>query len=68
MTLMQQWVAMGYPTTRNLTAVYLNGQNFGIDLYVTEADILAVGSDSEFYLTGPTYLGYKCFMTQEDCE
>lgn len=63
-----QWVAMGYPTTRNLTAVYLNGQNFGIDLYVTEADILAVGSDSEFYLTGPTYQGYKCFMTQEDCE
>jgi predicted GNAT family acetyltransferase len=63
-----QWIAMGYPTTRNLTAVYLNGQNFGLDLYVTEADILSVGSESDFYLTGPTALGYKCFMTQEDCE
>ncbi len=64
----QQWVTMGYNTTRNLTAVYLNGvDDIGIDLYVTEADILAVGSDSEFYLTGPTALGYKCFMTGE-CE
>ncbi len=63
-----QWIAMGYPTTRNLTAVYLNGQNFGIDLYVTEADILSVGSESEYYLTGPTALGYKCLITQEDCE
>ena len=62
-----QWIAMGYPTTRNLTAVYLNGQNFGLDLYVTEADILSVGSESEYYLTGPTAQGYKCFMTQEDC-
>lgn len=64
----QQWVTMGYNTTRNLTAVYLNGvDDIGIDLYVTEADILAAGSDSEFYLTGPTALGYKCFMTGE-CE
>lgn len=63
-----QWVSMGYPTTRNLTAVYLNGDNFGLDLYVSEADILASGSESEYYLTGPTALGYKCFMTQEDCE
>ena len=64
----QQWVSMGYNTTRNLTAVYLNGiDDMGIDLYVTEADILAAGSDSEFYLTGPTALGYKCFMTGE-CE
>ena len=63
-----QWVAMGYNTTRNLTAVYLNGQNFGLDLYVADTDILAIGSDSEFYLTGPTALGYKCFMTQEDCD
>ena len=64
----QQWVTMGYNTTRNLTAVYLNGaDDMGIDLYVTEADILAAGSDSEFYLTGPTVLGYQCFMTGE-CE
>lgn len=64
----QQWVTMGYNTTRNLTAVYLNGgDNIGLDLYLTEADILAAGSDSEFYLTGPTAQGYKCFMMGE-CE
>ena len=64
----QQWVTMGYNTTRNLTAVYLNGTtDMGLDLYLSEADILAAGSDSEFYLTGPTAQGYKCFMTGE-CE
>lgn len=64
----QQWVTMGYNTTRNLTAVYLNGgDNIGLDLYLTEADILAAGSESEFYLTGPTAQGYKCFMMGE-CE
>ena len=60
-----QWLAMGYNTTRNLTAVYLNGQNFGLDLYATEADILELGSESEFYLTGPTVEGYRCFMYGE---
>lgn len=60
-----QWLAMGYNTTRNLTAVYLNGQNFGLDLYTTEADILELGSESEFYLTGPTAKGYRCFMYGE---
>jgi hypothetical protein len=64
----QQWVTMGYNTTRNLTAVYLSGNtDMGLDLYLSEADILAAGSDSEFYLTGPTAQGYKCFMTGE-CE
>lgn len=63
----QQWVAMGYNTTRNLTAVYLNGNdNIGLDLYVTEADILAAGSESEYYLTGPTAYSYDCFMNS-DC-
>lgn len=60
-----QWLAMGYNTTRNLTAVYLNGQNFGLDLYQSEADILQLGSESEFYLTGPTAKGYRCFMYGE---
>jgi len=60
-----QWLAVGYNTTRNLTAVYLNGQNFGLDLYTTEADILQLGSESEFYLTGPTAKGYRCFMYGE---
>ena len=64
----QQWVAIGYNTTRNLTAVYLNGQNFGLDLYATEADILAAGSESEFFQTSPVALGYECFMNQTDCE
>ena len=63
-----QWIAMGYPTTRNLTAVYLNGQNFGLDLYVSEADILAQGSESEFFQTSPVGQGYDCFMYGTDCE
>ena len=61
-----QWVAMGYNTTRNLTAVYLNGQNFDLDLYVSEADVLLVGAESEYYLTGPTAQSYDCFMNS-DC-
>ena len=61
-----QWVAMGYNTTRNLTAVYLNGNNFGLDLYVSEADILAAGSESEFFKTSP--VNYNCFMHEVDCE
>lgn len=63
----QQWVAMGYNTTRNLTAVYLNGQNFNLDLYVSEADVLLVGAESEYYLTGPTAQSYDCFMYGSDC-
>lgn len=61
-----QWVAMGYNTTRNLTAVYLNGQNFDLNLYVSEADVLLVGAESEYYLTGPTAQSYDCFMNS-DC-
>jgi tetratricopeptide (TPR) repeat protein len=64
----EQWVAMGYNTTRNLTAVYLNGNDaFGLDLYITEADILAAGSESEFFQTSPVAQGYKCFMYNEGC-
>jgi hypothetical protein len=62
-----QWLAMGYNTTRNLTAVYLNGQNFGLDLYYSEADVLTAGSESEFYLSSPLGQGYDCFMNGE-CE
>jgi hypothetical protein len=63
-----QWVSMSWAGTNNATAVYLNGQNYGLDLYVTEADVLAIGSDSEYYLTGPTAQGFNCFMSQGDCE
>ena len=63
-----QAVMMGYPMQRNLTVISLIGENnYGLDLYVSEADILLAGSESEFYQTGPTALGYKCFMTGE-CE
>jgi len=63
-----QWVAMGYNTTRNMTAVYLNGSDaFGLDLYYSEADILALGTESEFYKTSPVGMGYDCFFEME-CE
>jgi len=63
-----QWVAMGYNTTRNMTAVYLNGNDaFGLDLYYSEADILALGTESEFYKTSPIGMGYDCFFEME-CE
>jgi len=64
----QQWVSMRWASTNNATAVFLNGNdNFGIDLYVSEADVLAIGSDSDYYLTGPTANGFNCFM-YEECE
>lgn len=63
-----QWVAMGYNTTRNLTVVMLNGSgNYGLDLYYSEADILALGTESEFYKTSPVGMGYDCFFEME-CE
>ena len=63
-----QWVAMGYNTTRNLTVVMLNGSgNYGLDMYYSEADILALGTESEFYKTSPVGMGYDCFFEME-CE
>lgn len=63
----KQWVRMAWDGTNNATAVYLNGTNFGLDFYVTEADVLTAGSESELYLTGPTHLGYQCFMYGQEC-
>lgn len=64
-----QAVMMGYPMQRNLTVISLmGGDNYGLDLYVSEADVLLAGSETEFYLTGPTALGYNCFMYETDCE
>ena len=64
-----QAVMMGYPMQRHLTIVSLVGENnYGLDLYVSEADVLLAGSESELYLTGPTALGYNCFMYEIDCE
>ena len=63
-----QWVQMGYNTTRQLTVVMLAGNNdFGLDLYASEADILALGAESEFYQTSPVAKGYDCFFNME-CE
>jgi hypothetical protein len=63
-----QWVIMSWASTNNATAVYLNGQNFGLDLYLSETDILAAGSETEFYQTSPVAQGYDCFMYGENCE
>jgi hypothetical protein len=63
----QQWVAMSWAGTNNATAVYLNGQNFGLDLYLSETDILTAGNESEFYNTSPMAVGYNCFFNYEDC-
>lgn len=63
-----QWVQMGYNTTRQLTVVMLAGNNdFGLDLYASGADILAIGAESEFYRTSPVAQGYDCFFNME-CE
>lgn len=63
-----QWLSMGYSMTRNLTIVTLNGGNdFGLDMYYSEADILAIGTESEFYRTSPVAMGYDCFFNME-CE
>ena len=63
----QQWVSMQWAGTNNATAVLLNGSNFGLDMYVSEADILVAGQESEYYMTGPTVQGYDCFM-YGDCD
>lgn len=60
----QQWVSMNWGNG-NATAVFLNGQNFGIDLYVSTADILTAGSESEFYTTSPLAYDYDCYFEQE---
>lgn len=61
-----QWLAMGYNTTRNLTVVMLNGTGaHGLDLYYSEADILALGTETEFYQTSPIAMGYDCFFNME---
>ncbi len=64
----QQWVQMAWSGTNNATAVYINGNDFAMDFYVQEADILQAGSETLFYQTSPTYLGYDCFINGTDCE
>ena len=66
----EAWVSLSYAGTNNANAVYLDNRqgSFGMNFYLSEADILAAGEQSELYLTGPTALGYRCFMFQEDCD
>ena len=64
-----QAVSLAWTSGNPATNIYVNGSDaFNIDLYVSHQDILTVGATSELYLTGPTYLGYECFMTQLNCE
>ncbi|MDB4559233.1 hypothetical protein N9000_01045 [bacterium] len=63
----QQYVKVSW-SNQNATAVYVNGNNFGIDAYVTEADVLAYGQQTEFYGGSPTKMGYDCFVQQINCE
>lgn len=58
------WLASG-----DVSSVYLNGQgSFGLDIYGSEADILATGYESMFYNTGPTSMPLSCFLEQVGCE
>ena len=64
-----QSVNIAWNSGNAATSVYVNGSDaFNINLYVSNADILTAGETSALYLTGPTYLGYECFMTQTNCE
>jgi len=64
-----QAVSLAWTTGNPATSVYVNGSDaFNINLYMSNQDILTAGASSELYLTGPTYLGYECFMTQINCE
>jgi hypothetical protein len=64
-----QAVSLAWTSGNPATSIYVNGSDaFNINLYVSHQDILTAGASSELYLTGPTYLGYECFMTQLNCE
>jgi hypothetical protein len=64
-----QAVSLAWTSGNPATNIYVNGSDaFNINLYVSHQDILTSGSTSELYLTGPTYLGYECFMSQLNCE
>jgi len=64
-----QSVNIAWNSGNPATSIYVNGSDaFNINLYVSNADILTAGETSALYLTGPTFLGFSCFMTQTDCE
>lgn len=49
----QQWVSLSWGNG-NATAVYINGNNWQLDLYKTEAEVLLAGESSEYYLSSPS--------------
>ena len=64
-----QSVNIAWNSGNPATSIYVNGSDaFNINLYVSNADILTAGETSALYLTGPTFLGFSCFMTQTNCE
>ena len=64
-----QAVEMAWANSDTVSSIYLNGQgDFGLDIYASEAAILATGYDSQFYNTSPTALGWSCFMYGENCD
>ena len=64
-----QAVEMAWASSDTVSSIYLNGQgDYGLDIYATEATILNTGYESMFYNSGPTALGFNCFMYQTDCD
>lgn len=64
-----QAVELAWASSDTVSSIYLNGQgNYGLDIYATEATILNTGYESMFYNSGPTALGFNCFMYQTDCD
>jgi len=64
-----QAVELAWASSNTVSSIYLNGQgDYGLDIYASEATILNTGYESQFYNTGPTALGYNCFVYQVDCD
>ena len=64
-----QAVELAWASSDTVSSIYLNGQgSYGLDIYATEATILNTGYESMFYNSGPTALGFNCFMYQTDCD
>jgi len=64
-----QAVELAWASSNTVSSIYLNGQgDYGLDIYASETTILNTGYESQFYNTGPTALGYNCFVYQVDCD
>jgi hypothetical protein len=61
-------VTVAWNSSTAVSAVVVNGQDFGIDAFVSSADVLTQGYESDLYLTGPTNLGYSCFFSGVGCD